>query len=167
MLSPRLPCFAVAATLLAAGCGDSDDGGGGGATQATPPTPPATTTSTPTPTTPERERRAADPDTAAKKKRLERAGFEDVEASGVEGVEPQPEAGLEFPLDGGGQVSIFVYASAADARAKADEFEKLARRYPAYFRVAVRGSTTYVGAAEQPEKLDRAAFDKAVEAAEN
>jgi hypothetical protein len=87
-------------------------------------------------------------------------------ASGTAGVKPQPEAGLEFDLEGGGRVSVFVYASPADARTKGAEFEKYVRRYPEYWRVAVRGATTYVGIAEQPEKLDRKAFDKAVDAAE-
>jgi hypothetical protein len=157
----RLACSLAVAALIATGCGDSDDEPD---TQpVAPQAPPASTT---TSTTPEREQRAAEPETAAKRERLEQAGFDDVVASGVEGVEPQPRSALEFPLDGGGQVTVFVYASPDDARTKAAEFEKLARRYPDFFRAVVRGSTAYVGVAEEPDRLDRAAFDKAVDAAE-
>lgn len=155
----------VAAALLVAGCGDSEDGTTD--TQATAPqAPPPTTTQPPARTTPEREQQAAAPEPAKKKRRLEQAGYDEVIASGTAGVEPAPEAGLEFDLDGGGRVSVFVYASPADARTKGEEFDKYVRRYPEYFRVAVRGATTYVGMAEQPEKLDRAEFDEAVAAAE-
>jgi hypothetical protein len=106
------------------------------------------------------------PDAADKRRRLERAGYDDVIASGTAQVNPPPKAALEFPLEGGGGVTVFVYDSADDARALAAEWEQRARRYPDYFRVVVRGTTTYLGVAEQPEKLDAGEFDAAVDAAE-
>ena len=166
MVSPRLRAAfgcSLAAAVLAAGCGGDDEDA---RTQATAPqaSPPAATQ--PQRTTPEREQQAAEPDTADKRRQLERAGYDDVIASGTAGVEPPAKAALEFPLEGGGGVTVFVYDSAEDARALAAQFESRARRYPDYFRVVVKGATTYLGVAEEPDKLDVDEFDAAVEAAE-
>ena len=166
MASLRLRAAVVctlAAAALVAGCGDD---GEEAETQATAPQAPPPATTQPQRTTPERERQAAEPDTADKRRRLEQAGYDDVIASGTARVEPPPKAALEFPLEGGGGVTVFVYDSADDARAVAKQFESNARRYPDYFRVVVKGTTTYLGVAEQPEKLDVDEFDAAVAAAE-
>ncbi|MEA2443290.1 MAG: hypothetical protein QOJ12_582 [Thermoleophilales bacterium] len=150
----------VCCALVAGGCGGSDE--------PKPPQPAAstrTTTATPQPPAP-----PAKPKTsrtvAPKQKRLEKAGY-DVIVTRTAGVEPPPEGALEFPLKGGGQITVFVYAKPADAQTKGAEFEKLAKQYPDRAKVTVVGATAYVGTAEVPEKLDRAAFDKAVARAES
>ena len=149
--------LAAACALLVAGCG----GSGGEVSEPAPAPAPAPAASRPAPA----PSAVAPSAVAPKQRRLKRAGY-DATASGVEGVEPQPAAALEFALDRGGQVTVYAYRSPADARTKAREFRALARRYPAYYRVAVRGSTTYVGSADEPEKLDVKGFDDAVARAE-
>jgi hypothetical protein len=156
-----LVCCAAAWAAVAAGCGGSDD-------DAQPPQPAASTQTQTTATAPAPppSKRKLTPAVAPAKKRLEKAGY-DVIVSGVQGVDPPPQGALELPLDKGGQVTVYAYASAADAKEKAAEFEPLARKYPAFYAVAVEGSTTYVGSADEPERLDRKGFDRAVARAEN
>jgi hypothetical protein len=155
-----LLCCAAACAVVAAGCGGSDDDAQPPQAAASTQTQATATTPTPPPT------RKTSPAVAPKKKRLEKAGY-DVIVSGVQGVDPPPQGALELPLDKGGQITVYAYASAADAKEKAAEFEPLARKYPAFYAVEVEGSTTYVGSADEPERLDRKGFDEAVARAEN
>ena len=160
----RLACSLAAAAVFAIGCGDSDDEAPD--PQAPASAPPAQTTTGPPSTAAPAPAKPKPEKLAPAKRRLKDAGFDEIIDTGIEGVEPPPEAALEFPLDGGGQMTVFAYASPEQAKEKAAEFEPMARRYPDYFRVVVKGSTTYLGVAEQPDTLDGAAFDKAVDAAE-
>ena len=159
-IAPKtLLACATACALVAAGCGGSDDD------EAQPAKPAATQTTQTAPTTAPPAKERTPTAVAPKKERLEKAGY-DVIVSGTGGVDPPPEGALEFPLKGGGQITVFVYAKPADARAQAAEFEKLAKQYPDRAKVAVVGATAYVGTAEAPEKLDIPAFNRAVARAE-
>jgi hypothetical protein len=158
----------AAAAVSVTACGDDENAGDSPSAQtapANPSPPPETTAPAPPPPAGGASGRKAPASVAPKRQRLERAGYR-VIVSGVEGVEPRPAGALEFPLKGGGQVTVFAYTSPTDAKAKAAEFQRLARRYPDFYGVVVKGTTTYVGSAEEPDRLDRAGFAKAVAAAE-
>ena len=166
--TPRALALALSLALLAGpGCGSSgDDDEGGGPTQSRQRAAPVTPAGDRQQATPPQQRGRRPPAAVAPaRKRLEKAGFH-VIVSSVDGVRPRPAGALELPLDRGGQVTIFAYSDPADAKAKAAEFATLARRYPAFYRVTVKGATAYVGSAEQPERLDRAGFEKVVREAD-
>ena len=152
---------ACLSALALTACGDDEAERNAGPGTPAPAPAPATTPATTRADPPEPNAEAVAP----QRRELEAAGFE-VQQSSVDGVSPAPRAALEFPLESGGGVTVFAYGSPADAERKADEFRSLARRFPRNFRVAVEGATAYVGVAEQPERLDPAEFDRAVQAAE-
>ena len=161
-MRPVLRRISILGLIVIAGCGGSDE-----QSAEAPTTVPAGTNATPAAqqTTPEQEGRdVGDPQTVAEEKRgLEREGLEP-EESGIAGV-PGAQAGLEAPLKGGGGLTVIAYDDVAAAEKKADEFRPLAEKYPDYFRVEVRGTTVYLGVAEQPEKLSKSGFSDAVRAA--
>ena len=160
-------CAALAAAALVAGCGSDEETAGTGTeppatrTAAAPAT--AGTTTDTIGEAPSGTGRVAA--TAPKRRRLREEGF-DVSQSRVSGGGPDLEAALELPLDGGGAMTVFAYGTRAGAEKKADEFRPTAKKYPDYFRVVVRGTTVYLGVAEDPEKLSRRSFDRAVAVAE-
>ena len=166
---PAVPRRLILLALLAAaagGCGDDDDTKKTAQTATQPAPPPAQTTTgraeatsqpeTPAKTTPEA--------VAPKKRALEREGNE-VRNSGVAGVRGAQGA-LELPLEGGGGLTVIAFDTADQAERHAAQYRELAEKYPDYFRVEVRGTTLYLGVAEQPEKLSKTGFADAVEAAE-
>lgn len=171
------------AGILLAGCGGSDDGDAGERAPrveqrtleqtAQAPAPPREPVQ---PAAPEPEPEGADaprPDeagdasvSAPRRDRLEHAGY-DVIQSRVGGLDPAPRAALELPLKGGAQLTVFVYGSPRDARAKAREFRPLARQAPTHVALAVEGATVYFALAEDAgATLDRAEFDDVVRISE-
>ena len=126
----------------------------------------------PTQTTPERaeatDQEATAPKTTpepvqAEKRGLERAGLKPKD-SGVAGIDGAQGA-LELPIEGGGGLTVIAFESRQAAEQHAEQYEELADKYPDYFRLEIRGTTLYLGVAEQPEKLTKTGFADAVEAA--
>jgi hypothetical protein len=160
-MRPVLRRMTILGAIAVAGCGGSDEQA---ADTQTTTTPPPTTAAPASQTTPKSGPDRGRPQVVAKeKRRLERAGLEPKE-SGIAGV-PGAQAGLETPLKGGGGLTVIKFDDAAAAEKKADEFRPLAKKYPDYFRVEVRGTTVYLGVAEQPQKLSKDGFSDAVKAA--
>jgi hypothetical protein len=104
-------------------------------------------------------------ETDAIRGRLETAGFT-VEAGDLGSGEPTPEGALDVALDKGGEVTIYVYSSAADAARSEADFKPVEKESPDQIEVDVRGSVVYVGTIEEPAKLPTSEFQRVVDTAE-
>ena len=154
------------AALAAAGCGGSGDDGPSAQTVTQEPpaqTAPASSTEAAPATEREPARERTPKSVAPEKRGLERKGFE-VEDSGTAGI-GGAQGALELPLEGGGSLTVIAFETRRAAERHAAEYRPLAEKYPEYFRLEIRGTTLYLGVAEQPEKLIRTGFADAVEAA--
>ena len=99
--------------------------------------------------------------------RIKSAGFTVVGVGNVTS-NPRPLGGFEVPLKSGGRVTIYVHASAADAKKAAIELEHFASnpKYASSVKVTVSGANIYVGTVEQPATLDTSEFQAVVDAGE-
>ena len=149
------------ALLVAAGCGGGETPSAQTITNpaTAPPTPPreqpeATGNPQPPKTTPEA--------VAPEKRALEKDGY-NVRDSAVAGI-PGAEGALDLSLKGGGELTIISFGSRQAAEKHAEQYRDIAKQFPDYFRMEIRGTTLYLGSADQPDKLARADFADAVDA---
>ena len=104
------------------------------------------------------------PDEVAPQKRaLEEDGY-NVRDSAVAGI-PGAKGALELPLKNGGELTIIRFGTKTQAEKHAAQYRDIAKQFPDYFRMEIRGTTLYLGSADQPGKLARPDFAAAVDAA--
>lgn len=97
--------------------------------------------------------------------RLEGAGYS-VQETDVGSGEPVPEGALEVELGGGAGMTVYVYSSLTDAAQAEVDFDPVVDENPDQIAVRTEGTHVYVGTIEEPAKLPKGKFNKAVDAAE-
>jgi hypothetical protein len=98
------------------------------------------------------------------KNRLEAAGYKP-EVGEPGGNEPVPEGEIEVPLKKG-QVTIYLYVTAADAQSTLKDFDAVERESPDQVDARAKGSWLYVGTIEEPATFPSAELDAVIAAAE-
>jgi len=153
------------AGLLAAGCGDDSSSSTAPATAA-PETTAAQTQTTDTTITPiDTEEDPPEPKPGDDvRDRLKTAGFQVRFAERGSGS-PRAIRAFSVPLGGGATVTIYLYASAADAESKLAEFKPLLRDMPDQVSAVAEGDLLLVGTIQEPAKLPESKFEKVVAAA--
>jgi len=96
--------------------------------------------------------------------RLEDAGFQVRFAERGSGS-PRASRAFSVPLGRGAQVTIYLYPSAAAAKAKLAEFKPLLRDMPDQVAAVAEGDLLLVGTIQEPAKLPVSKFEKVVQAA--
>ena len=113
---------------------------------------------------PEPETTEGDADAAAIRENLAAAGYK-VRDTGRGSDKPRPVDAFVTRLPSGGEVTIYVHATAADAAAAGREFDPVERDLPDQIEVAVEDTAVYVGTVEEPAVLSVPDFQEVVAAA--